>query len=82
MISAADLTRTMETYGRAWQTHDAGLVITLFTEDATYQENPFGAPFNGHEAIGRYWREATSPHRDVAFTWTDLGAAGEMRMVE
>ena len=43
---AADplLTRVMADYARAWEMRDADLVLAQFTEDASYQENPFSAP--------------------------------------
>jgi ketosteroid isomerase-like protein len=76
------LKRIMGTYGRAWETHDAGLVLSVFTEDATYQENPFSEPMAGHGAIRTYWEQATGPHRDVKFHWEETADSGEMHFVE
>jgi len=72
----------MEAYGRAWEIHDADLVLSLFTEDATYQENPFSEPMAGHAAIRRYWNEATGPHRDVKSRWDYAGSARDLHIVE
>ena len=74
--------RIMETYGRAWETRDAGLVLTLFTEDATYQENPFSEPMAGHATIRKYWEGAVGPHRDIQFRWKDLGSSDGVHFVE
>ena len=76
------LTRIMETYGRAWETRDAALVLGLFTEDATYQENPFGEPIRGHDGIRQYWEQATGSHRDVHFRWQSICSVDDLHVVE
>ncbi len=72
----------METYRRAWETRDANLAAELFTEDATYQVDPFSAPLDGREAIRRYWEEATGPHRDVQFRWKLAAARDGVNVIE
>lgn len=72
----------MDTYCRAWETHDADLVLSVFSEDATYQENPFSEPMAGHAAIRHYWEQATGPHRDVQFHWQHAGSFGELHFIE
>ncbi len=47
----------INTLGRAWETRDADAAADLFTEDATYQENPFDEPLRGRDAIRRYWAD-------------------------
>ena len=76
------LQNIMETYRRAWETRDAALVLELFTEDATYQENPFSAPMVGHEAIGHYWQEVSANQRDIRFHWHAVSRAGSLHVVE
>ena len=76
------LARIMEDYRRAWETRDAGLVVSLFTEDATYHENPFGEPVVGHAGIRRYWEEATSGQQDIRFRWHPSASAGNLHAVE
>jgi uncharacterized protein (TIGR02246 family) len=72
----------MENYRRAWETRDAALAASLFTADATYQENPFSEPFAGREAIRRYWEGATGLHREVRFRWKCVSSIGEAYVVE
>lgn len=72
----------METYKRAWETRDAALVLSVFTEDAAYQESPFNPPLLGHAAIRRYWEEATGSHRDIDFRWQPLVSDGNLHVVE
>jgi limonene-1,2-epoxide hydrolase len=76
------LARIMGVYGRAWETRDADLVLSVFTEDATYQENPFSKPMAGHAAIRHYWEEATGPHREVQFHWEYASALGREHCIE
>ena len=38
-------------YRRAWIERDADAASRLFTEDATYREQPFQAPFVGRTAV-------------------------------
>jgi ketosteroid isomerase-like protein len=44
------------TYIRAWETQDPGLIVTIFTPDATYHERVLAGPIPGREAIRRYWQ--------------------------
>lgn len=44
------------TYIRAWETQDPGLIVTIFTPDATYHERVLAEPIPGREAIRAYWQ--------------------------
>lgn len=50
----------LERYRRAWIERDADAASRLFTEDATYREKPFEAPFVGRAAIRNYWANVTA----------------------
>ena len=52
-------------YRRAWIERDADAAGQLFTEDATYREQPFQAPFVGREAIRDYWARVTASQTGV-----------------
>ena len=41
----------IEAYGRAWETGDADLMFSLFTEDANHRSSPSREPFRGHDEI-------------------------------
>jgi hypothetical protein len=45
----------LRVYIRAWETQDPGLIVTIFTPDATYHERVLGDPIPDREAIRRYW---------------------------
>jgi ketosteroid isomerase-like protein len=55
----------LERYRRAWIERDADAASQLFTEDATYREQPFQAPFVGRAAIRDYWSRVTASQTDV-----------------
>jgi hypothetical protein len=52
-------------YRRAWIERDADAASRLFTEDATYREQPFQAPFVGRPAIRDYWARVTASQTSV-----------------
>lgn len=45
------------TYIRAWQQQDPDLIVTIFTERATYHERVMGEPIPDREAIRQYWQD-------------------------
>ena len=67
-ISEADVAEWLAAYGQAWETRDADAAAALFTENATYRENPFEEPFDGRTGIHDYWSRVTADQRDVSFT--------------
>ena len=48
-----DLAGWIDGYRRAWEEADTDLVLTLFTEDATYRSNPFEEPYAVTKGSGR-----------------------------
>jgi hypothetical protein len=52
-------------YRRAWIERDADAASRLFTEDATYREQPFEDPFVGRAAIRDYWARVTAAQTSV-----------------
>src|SRR5262245_55344513 len=45
----------LETYIQAWEKQAPDLIVTIFTEAATYHERVLGEPIAGREGIRRYW---------------------------
>ena len=72
--AAGDL---LETFGRAWSTFDGDLIVSMFTDDAEYQTDPFGSPMVGHNAIRAYWNEGAETTGDVEFTPERHWVAGD-----
>ncbi len=52
-------------YRSAWIERDAEAASRLFTEDATYREQPFQAAFVGRTAIRDYWSTVTASQTSV-----------------
>ena len=63
-------------YEEAWEKLDADKAALLFTEDATYREEPYKDPFQGREDIHKYWTTVTADQKDVNFTFEVLSVTG------
>lgn len=55
----------IEAYGRAWETGDDDLMVSLFTEGASYRCAPFREPLRGHDEIRAYARRNAGAQRDT-----------------
>ena len=55
----------LERYRLAWIERDSDAAGRLFTEDATYREQPFQPPFVGRAAIRNYWANVTASQTAV-----------------
>ncbi len=56
-MDKADVRVVIERYIRAWIEQDTDLILTVFTESATYHERVFEQPIRDHKGIRQYWRE-------------------------
>jgi ketosteroid isomerase-like protein len=68
MIDYAAAGDLLAAYGAAWQAFDGDAWVALFTEDAEYHVDPFGAPLVGHNALRAYLLASAETQRDVEFT--------------
>ena len=68
MIDYAAGADLLEAYGTAWETFDGDDWVAIFTEDAEYHGDPFGAPLVGHNALRAFLLESAETQRDVDFT--------------
>ena len=50
-----DVREVLDIYVRAWVGQDPDLIVTIFTEGATYHERVLEAPIPNRDAIRRYW---------------------------
>ena len=55
MLTKQDVREVIDVYIRAWETQDPDLIVTIFTEAATYHERVMHDPIPGREAIRAYW---------------------------
>lgn len=67
-IDYATATDLLEAYGRAWAAFDGDAWVGLFSEDAEYHGDPFGAPLVGHNALRAFLLDSAARQRDVEFT--------------
>ncbi len=56
MPTKTEAREVLATYIRAWETQDPDLIVTIFTEGATYHERVMGDPIPDREAIREYWQ--------------------------
>ena len=54
-LTKQDVRDVMAIYIRAWQDQDPDLIVTIFTEHATYHERVMRDPIPDREAIRAYW---------------------------
>ena len=72
----------LERYRRAWIDRDAEAASRLFTEDATYREHPFQAPFVGRAGIRDYWARVTASQKSVELRYGQPVVDGNRVAVE
>lgn len=80
-LTIAKVESWLKGYEEAWETLDADKAAQLFTEDATYQEEPYKDPFQGRKGIHEYWTTVTSDQKDVDFTFEVLSVMGNKSTV-
>lgn len=74
--------KLLDIYGRAWITRDPDLILTIFTQDATYADPK--EPVNyGHEGIRSYWlSKVVDGQRDIDFKVLNVWIDGETVIAE
>jgi uncharacterized protein (TIGR02246 family) len=68
-------TTWVNTLIRAWENRDAQAAANLFTEDASYQENPFNEPLRGRDAIRAYWADVPRTQDQIEASYEVLNVA-------
>ena len=77
MIGYAAAGDLLTAYGLAWQSFDGDAWVSLFTEDAEYHGDPFGAPMVGRNALRAFLLDSAGAQRDVEFTVERHWISGE-----
>jgi SnoaL-like protein len=77
-----ELADWIESYRRAWEENDPELLLTLFTEDASYRSSPFREPSRGHEGIRAYWERAAGSQQGVEVRMGEPVVDGSVVAVE
>ena len=74
--------KLIEIYGRAWETRDPELIITLFTEEATYND-PKEPENIGRDAIKKYWEtKVIGEQEHIKFKLLHVWVDGETVIAE
>lgn len=81
-MTHAEARTLIETYGRAWETKDPDLIVTIFTDDATY-DDPHEPVNNGLEAIRNYWTyKVIGEQDDIHFLIKNIWVDGSTVIAE
>jgi hypothetical protein len=55
-LTKQDVLNVVDTYIRAWVEQDPDLIVTIFTDTATYHERVLEEPIRHREGIRKYWQ--------------------------
>ena len=55
-LTKQEVRDVIDVYVRAWVEQDPDLIVTIFTDSATYHERVLEAPIRGREGIRAYWQ--------------------------
>jgi nuclear transport factor 2 (NTF2) superfamily protein len=69
-------------YRSAWIARDPEAAAALFTEDATYLEQPYGEAFVGQRGVRDYWERVTATQGDVDVVYGTPVSSGNRTAVE
>lgn len=69
-------------YGKAWETRDPELIITIFTEEATYND-PKEPENIGRDAIKEYWKyKVIGEQENIKFNLKHVWVDGDTVLAE
>jgi hypothetical protein len=69
-------------YRQAWIECDADAAAALFTEDATYAEQPYQAAFLGRNGVRDYWARVTATQTAIEIKYGEPITVGDRTAVE
>ena len=72
----------LDAYRKAWIERDADAAAKLFTEDATYAEQPYQDAFVGRNAVHDYWARVTAIQSGVEMKYGSPITVGNRTAVE
>ena len=75
-------TQWLAAYRKAWIERDAAAAAALFTEDATYAEQPYEAAFAGRAGVRDYWARVTATQSDIEIQFGTPVTVGNRTAVE
>jgi hypothetical protein len=82
-LTAEHVRSVIDTYIRAWETQDPDLIITIFTDTATYHERVLEAPIENRDGIRSYWQtKVVESQARVSCRLLNLYLDGDTAIVE
>lgn len=82
-LTKQDVRSVIDVYIKAWEQQDPDLIVTIFTEDATYHERVLEAPIPDREAIRAYWEsKVVGAQANITCTLLDLFVDGDTAIAE
>jgi len=72
----------LEAYRKAWMERDADAAAALFTEDATYAEQPYQDAFVGRQGVRDYWARVTAAQSRIEMKYGTPITVGKRTAVE
>ena len=83
MPTKQDVYDVVAVYVGAWVDQDPGMIVTIFTETATYHERVLEAPIRGREGIRTYWqRKVVDSQANITCAVLNLYLDGNTAVVE
>ena len=81
-MTKQEAAKLIEIYGRAWETKDSDLIVSIFTDDATY-DDPHEPVNDGREAIRAYWVSKDIGEQDkIRFSLRNVWVDGDTVIAE
>jgi hypothetical protein len=81
-MEAANFSKWVEDYRKAWLSNDPADIESLFTEDARYYTAPYRDPWEGRLEILRKWLENRDEPGVTEFSYTVIGVSGNKGFVQ
>lgn len=82
-LTAQEVRGVVDIYIRAWVEQDADLIVTIFTDAATYHERVLEAPIRGREGLRAYWQaKVVESQRDIKCELLNLYLDGDTVIAE
>ncbi len=82
MVTKEEVIKLLNTYGEAWETQDENLILSIFTEDASYHD-PKESENVGHVAIKDYWvKKVQQEQKDITFKLLNVWVDGDTAIAE
>lgn len=72
----------LEGYRLAWEGRDSDAAAALFAEDASYTQQPYGAPSLGRSGVRDYWAQVTATQEDIVLRYGTPVVDGSRAAVE